>query len=115
MQFVLDHCAKPAVASGGPSRPWIDAMSRLAELPNVACKISGLVTEAEWIGWTPEQVAPYIELVVEWFGLERCLFGSDWPVCLLAASYDQVVDVVRAVTGDDPEVFGAAAERVYGL
>lgn len=115
VQFVLDHCAKPAVGSGRPPRPWVDAVSRLAELPNVACKISGLVTEADWSSWTPEQFAPYIEMVVEWFGRERCMFGSDWPVCLLAASYDQVVEIVQSVTGDDGEIFGAVAERVYGL
>ena len=113
VQFVLDHCAKPHI--GTPDRPWKDAMSRLAELPNVACKISGLVTEADWTSWTAEQIAPYIELVVDWFGRERCMFGSDWPVCLLAASYEQVVDVVRQVVGDDEDVFGGVAERVYGL
>jgi L-fuconolactonase len=115
VQFVLDHCAKPTVGSGPPPRPWVDAVSRLAELPNVACKISGLVTEADWSSWTPEQLAPYIEMVVEWFGRERCMFGSDWPVCLLAASYRQVVEIVQAVTGDDADVFGAVATRVYRL
>jgi L-fuconolactonase len=113
VQFVLDHCAKPRIDR--PDRPWKDAVSRLAEMPNVACKISGLVTEADWTAWTAEQIAPYIELVVEWFGRERCMFGSDWPVCLLAASYAQVVDVVRQVVGDDEDVFGRTAERVYGL
>lgn len=113
VQFVLDHCAKPHI--GTPERPWKDAMSRIAELPNVACKISGLVTEADWTAWSAEQIAPYIELVMEWFGRERCMFGSDWPVCLLAASYKQVVEVVRQVTGDDEDVFGRTAERVYGL
>ncbi len=115
LQFVLDHCGKPAIGAGAPPRPWMDAVARLAELPNVACKISGLVTEADWSAWTPEQIAPYIEMTVDWFGRERCMFGSDWPVCLLAASYDQVVDVVRAVVGDDEEIFGGVAERVYGL
>jgi L-fuconolactonase len=114
VQFVLDHCAKPNIGEK-PDRPWKDAMSRLAELPNVACKISGLVTEADWSSWTVEEVAPYIDLVIEWFGRERCMFGSDWPVCLLAAQYDQVVDLVRDVAGEDEEIFGRTAERVYGL
>jgi len=113
VQFVLDHCAKPHV--GMEERPWKDAMARLAERPNVVCKISGLVTEADWNAWTVEQIAPYIELVIDWFGRERCMFGSDWPVCLLAASYQQVVDLVRDVAGDDEEIFGKTAERVYGL
>src|SRR5258706_10322993 len=115
MQFVLDHCAKPPVMRSGPDRPWQDAMSRLAELPNVACKISGLVTEAEVTGWSAEEIAPYIELTLTWFGRERCMFGSDWPVCLLAASYEQVVGVVSAVVGDDAEVFGGVAAKVYRL
>lgn len=113
VQFVLDHCGKPRIDT--PDRAWKDAMARLAELPNVACKISGLVTEADWNTWTIEQIAPYIELVLRWFGRERCMFGSDWPVCLLAASYEQVVDIVRQVAGDDEDVFGRTAERVYGL
>jgi L-fuconolactonase len=90
-------------------------MPPLAELPNVTCKLSGLVTEADWKSWTPEQLRPYIERVVAWFGRERCMFGSDWPVCLLAASYQQVNDVVRSVVGDDENVFGAVACRVYQL
>ena len=113
VQFVLDHCAKPHI--GTPDRMWKDDMARLAEQPNVACKISGLVTEADWTSWSSEQITPYIELVIEWFGRERCMFGSDWPVCLLAASYGQVVEVVRLVVGDDEDVFGRTAERVYGL
>jgi len=113
VQFVLDHCAKPHV--GTQDRPWKDALARLAERPNVACKISGLVTEADWSAWTVEQIAPYVELVIEWFGRERCMFGSDWPVCLLAASYRQVVDLVRQTAGNDEEIFGKVAERVYGL
>jgi L-fuconolactonase len=115
MRFVLDHAAKPRIASGTRDRDWEDAMAPLAELPNVTCKISGLVTEADWKRWSPEQLRPYIERVVEWFGRERCMFGSDWPVCLLAASYQQVVDLVRSVVGDDQYVFGDVAARVYRL
>jgi L-fuconolactonase len=114
VQFVLDHCAKPRIGDS-PDRPWKDAIARLAELPNVACKISGLVTEADWSTWTVEEIAPYIDLVIECFGRERCMFGSDWPVCQLAAGYEQVVDLVREVVGDDDEIFGRAAERVYAL
>jgi L-fuconolactonase len=115
IRFVLDHAAKPRIAAGPRDRDWEDAMPPLAELPNVTCKLSGLETEADWKSWTPEQLRPYIERVVAWFGRERCMFGSDWPVCLLAASYQQVNDVVRSVVGDDENVFGAVACRVYQL
>ncbi len=115
MRFVLDHAAKPRIASGARDRDWEDAISPLAELPNVTCKLSGLVTEADWKGWRQGHLRPYIERVVEWFGSERCMFGSDWPVCLLAASYQQVVDLVASVVGDDQNVFGDVASRVYGL
>jgi L-fuconolactonase len=115
MRFVLDHAAKPRIGSGARDYEWEDAMPPLADLPNVTCKLSGLVTEADWKGWTPDQLRPYIERVLEWFGRERCMFGSDWPVCLLAASYERVVDAVAAVVGDDENVFGAVAEKVYRL
>ena len=89
MRFVLDHAAKPRIAAGARDRDWEDAMPPLADLPNVTCKLSGLVTEADWKGWTPDRIRPYVARVLEWFGRERCMFGSDWPVCLLAASYEQ--------------------------
>jgi L-fucono-1,5-lactonase len=81
----------------------------------VACKLSGLVTEADWKSWTPEQLEPYVRRVVGWFGRERCMFGSDWPVCLLAASYAQVLDAMRQIVGLDEEIFSGTARRVYGL
>jgi len=115
MRFVLDHAAKPRIAAGARDRDWENAMAPLAELPNVTCKLSGLVTEASWKDWTPDQLRPYIELVLEWFGRERCMFGSDWPVCLMASSYQRVVDMVGSVVGGSEDVFGAVAARVYGL
>ena len=115
MRFVLDHAAKPRIASGLRDPEWEDGMAPLAELPNVTCKLSGLVTEADWTSWTPDQIRPYIERVLEWFGRERCMFGSDWPVCLLAASYQQVVDLFRSLVGEDEDVFGGVAARVYRL
>ncbi len=87
----------------------------LADLPNVACKISGLVTEADWKRWTDEDLEPYVRRVLGWFGSERCMFGSDWPVCLLAASYERVVATMHALVGDDESVFGGTAARVYGI
>ncbi len=115
MRFVLDHAAKPRIASGTRDREWEHAMASLAELPNVTCKVSGLVTEADWRGWTSAQLQPYVERVLEWFGRERCMFGSDWPVCLMAAGYQRVVDVMSSIVGAGEDVFGDVAARVYRL
>ncbi len=115
MRFVLDHAAKPRIAAAARDPDWEDAMPELAELPNVTCKISGLVTEADWNSWNLDRLRPYIERVFEWFGPHRCMFGSDWPVCLVAATYEDVVDLVRSVVGDNEQVFGAVAARVYGI
>ena len=115
LRFVIDHAAKPRIAAGPRDREWEAAMAPLAELPNVTCKLSGLVTEAGWDSWTQEQLEPYITRVLSWFGPERCMFGSDWPVCLLAASYSRVVDTIRTVVGDNEDVFARTALRVYRL
>jgi L-fuconolactonase len=117
--FVLDHCSKPPIA-GGELEPWASRVSELAAYENVYCKLSGLVTEADWTGWTVAQLQPYADVVLEAFGSERLMFGSDWPVCLLAASYVQVLEAADAVTAELSEaerqdVFGGTAARVYGL
>src|ERR1700686_4744238 len=90
LQFVLDHIAKPRIAEGKDPE-WRQRMPELAALPNVAVKLSGMVTEANWASWTPADLRPFVSAVVEWFGLGRLIFGSDWLVCLLAASYASVV------------------------
>ncbi|MFE2446766.1 amidohydrolase family protein [Streptomyces sp. NPDC059426] len=118
-RFVLDHAAKPPVA-GGERDPWARQLTALAALPNVDCKLSGLVTEADWDGWKPEQVLPYAQHVLDAFGPGRVLFGSDWPVCVLAATYDEVVALAERATlplGEDERaaVFGGNAARAYGL
>jgi L-fucono-1,5-lactonase len=115
MRFVLDHAAKPRIAKGARDPDWEDAMYPLADLPNVTCKLSGLVTEADWADWSTEQLKPYVSLILSWFGTRRCMFGSDWPVCLMAASYAQVVDSIRSFIGDDEDVFGGVATRAYRL
>jgi L-fuconolactonase len=115
VSFVLDHAAKPRIAGRSWDGDWEERLAPLSDEPNVACKLSGLVTEADWKSWTPEQLEPYVRRVVGWFGRERCMFGSDWPVCLLAASYRQVMDAIRQITGFDDEIFGGTARRVYGL
>jgi len=93
--FVLDHIAKPKIAAG-ELRPWADELRKLAAFPNVFCKLSGLVTEADIHAWTPEQLRPYMETVLEAFGPDRVMFGSDWPVCTCAATYSRW----RGVVGD---------------
>ena len=115
MSFVVDHAAKPRIAGGSWDADWEKALEPFGDEPNVACKLSGLVTEADWKSWTPEQLSPYMRRVLDWFGPERCMFGSDWPVCLLAADYARVMDSLQQVVGLDEWVFGNTARRVYGL
>lgn len=120
MRFVIDHLAKPRIAAGRRDPEWEAAMAPLAACDNVQVKVSGLVTEADWRRWTVDNLRPYVQLALEWFGPERCMFGSDWPVCLLAAGYTQVVDALeRCLAGltvsERQAVFGDNAVRVYRL
>ncbi|MEU6269088.1 amidohydrolase family protein [Saccharopolyspora shandongensis] len=120
LTFVLDHCAKPPVATG-ELEPWASRIRALAAHPNVVCKLSGLVTEDDWARQPdPVRLAPYVDVVLEAFGPGRLMFGSDWPVCLLVADYGQVMGVARQLTAglDDRQraaVFGATAREVYGF
>lgn len=93
VRFILDHGGKPAIAEGG-FEPWASLIAELAARPHVACKLSGLVTEAG-PGWSPGQIAPYADQLLGCFGPDRLIFGSDWPVCTLAASYGQVLALAR--------------------
>lgn len=116
---VLNHLAKPEVRAGR-LEPWRQQLRRLAELPNVTCKLSGLVTEAAWDAWQPSQLAPFVDAAVESFGPERLLVGSDWPVCTLAGSYADVMrvfeDYFATFSADErAAIFGGNAERVYRL
>ena len=95
MRFVLDHAGKPPIASGD-LRTWRADLARLAALPNMAVKLSGLVTEADWAGWTQADLAPVIDHVLACFGAERTMAGSDWPVCLLAADYGALRSAIAA-------------------
>jgi L-fuconolactonase len=116
MTFVLDHGGKPPIASG-VLEPWARALRALAARPNVVCKLSGLVTEAA-AGTTASGFAPYVDVILNAFGPDRVMFGSDWPVCLLATGYAEVVDLASALVADlgkaeRTAVFATTATRVY--
>ena len=121
LPFVLDHLGKPDIASGlSALKPWRAALAQLAACENTTAKLSGLVTEANVGRWTPEDLRPFVETAVELFGPGRVMFGSDWPVCLVAGSYAQVLAALRAslpvqAPAELAEIFGGTAERVYGL
>jgi len=117
--FVIDHIAKPRIAEGKDPE-WRQRMPDLAALPNVAVKLSGMVTEANWASWTPADLRPFVASVVDWFGAGRLMFGSDWPVCLLATPYDSVVNGLEEALGpispgDAARIFGLNAVSVYRL
>ncbi|MEC4016694.1 amidohydrolase family protein [Streptomyces sp. H27-D2] len=119
LEFVLDHGGKPSIADGG-RQPWADGITGTAALPNVVCKLSGLVTEADWAKWGPDQVLPYARHLLDAFGPGRVLFGSDWPVCTLAAPYDQVLALAEWATAhltgrEHAAVLGGNAARTYRL
>jgi L-fuconolactonase len=117
--FVLDHIAKPLIREG-VMEPWVSLMRDLAKRQNVWCKMSGMVTEADWGAWTLESLRPYLDVVVEAFGPRRLMVGSDWPVCLVACGYRQWFDVLdeyfTGFSGSEREaVFGRTAKQVYRL
>jgi L-fuconolactonase len=119
VRFVIDHVAKPPIRDGG-STEWDRWMPRLAACPNVSCKLSGMVTEADWRAWTVADLRPYARSVLEWFGPERILFGSDWPVCLLAAPYRAVFEAAHRLAselapGREAAILGENAVRIYRL
>lgn len=119
VSFVLDHVGKPAIAAGQLD-PWRERIAELAALPNVTCKVSGLVTEADHAAWTAEDLAPYVGHVLEAFGVDRVLFGSDWPVATLASTYPRWVATLDALTAHlSPaarrKLWAENARRVYRL
>ena len=119
VRFVIDHIAKPPI-SVGQLEPWASLIRPFGTETNVWCKVSGMVTEADWQTWKPADLAPYVDVALETFGPRRLLIGSDWPVCLLAGSYGEVLDAARVLTqGLAPDeraaVFGRTAIGVYGL
>ena len=119
LAFVLDHLGKPPVASGA-LEPWASELRALAALPNTVAKLSGLVTEADVSSWTVADLRPYTDTALATFGPDRVMFGSDWPVCTLGATYGEVLAAAQELTGDldaaeRADVFHGTATRVYGL
>jgi L-fuconolactonase len=118
--FVLDHLAKPPIRSRSIDA-WARDLRRLAEAPHVSCKLSGLVTEADWRTWTPADIEPYLDVAFDCFGPDRLIAGSDWPVCMLAGSYQQVMSLVtdylaaKRPAGEHEAVLGGTARRVWTL
>ena len=117
--FVLDHISKPYIAKG-ELQPWADQISEIASNENVSVKVSGLFTEANWSNWNNESFKPYLDHILQSFTPDRMMFGSDWPVCLLAASYSQTIDLMEEFAKDfsksEQESFWAGtAKRFYRL
>ncbi|MEX0655736.1 MAG: amidohydrolase family protein [Phycisphaeraceae bacterium] len=119
LPMVIDHLAKPAIASGRLDG-WREDFAAAARYPNVFCKLSGMITEADPKRWTAADLAPYVAEAVAAFGFERLMFGSDWPVCRLAGAYEQVVTALREALGpisshEQAQLFGDTARRFYQL
>lgn len=117
--FVLDHIAKPLIGQNELS-PWKENIKELARRENVNCKISGMVTEAGYQNWTPSQLQPYFDIVLETFGPDRLLFGSDWPVCMVATTYTNWVNLVRKniasyTETEQVKIMGENTARIYQL
>ncbi|WBO62422.1 amidohydrolase family protein [Streptomyces camelliae] len=116
LTFVLDHLGKPPIASGA-LEPWATDLRSLAALPNTVCKLSGMVTEADPASWTVADLRPYAETVLDAFGPDRLMFGSDWPVCTTAGTYGEVLDATVQLIGpaDRTRILETTATRVYDL
>ncbi len=119
LRLVVDHIAKPQIADG-LIEPWAAGLRAVARYPNIYCKLSGIITEARWDSWKPDDLKPYVRVAVDAFGPDRVMFGSDWPVCLLAGSYEQVLGALKESLANLSEeerrgVFGGNAIAFYRL
>ncbi|MDN3579948.1 amidohydrolase family protein [Mucilaginibacter flavus] len=118
-KFVVDHLAKPPIKAG-EIEAWQKDIEALAKYPNVMCKVSGMLTEADWTNWKPEDFTPYLDVVFNAFGPNRVMFGSDWPVCLLAGGYHATMQIIQQyctkLTDAQQHLFwGGNAISFYGL
>ena len=119
LPMVIDHLAKPEIKDLRLDN-WLPHLQAAAAFPNIYCKLSGMITEADWRNWRATDLRPYVQAAIECFGPERCIFGSDWPVCELAGTYQQVINALREALGpispaDEAQIFGGTAARFYGL
>ena len=119
VSFILDHCGIPQVKEK-VLHPWAEYIEEISRLPNVVCKVSGLVAYADPQNWTPDDLRPYVEHVIKCFGWDRVIFGSDWPVCTLSSTYKRWADTLMYLTkdageGNQRKLFQENAERVYRL
>ncbi|PKQ64290.1 amidohydrolase [Labilibaculum filiforme] len=118
-KFVLDHIAKPEIKDQ-KIEIWAEGIQKLASFPNVSCKLSGIVTEADWANWTEADIIPYLNVVFDAFGPERLMIGSDWPVCTLAGSYQKVMNLIiekikKYTTSEQEAILGGNAIEFYQL
>jgi len=118
-KFIVDHLAKPSIKNGEIEN-WKRDLRRLAQHPNVYCKVSGMVTEAHWQQWNEAQFTPYLDVVTAAFGTQRLGYGSDWPVCLLAGTYQQQWNIVQKYfetfsAAEQEQIFGGNAQQFYQL
>jgi L-fuconolactonase len=119
LPMVINHLAKPNIREGAFAL-WRDHLRAAARHQNIFCKFSGMITEADWENWKPEDLKPYVETALEAFGPDRCMFGSDWPVCELAGTYEQVYSALNEVLGplfssENEAIFGKTAAKFYSL
>ncbi len=119
LPMVIDHLAKPRIRDRATD-DWLPHFRAAAAFPNVFCKLSGMITEADWHAWKPADLQPYVQAALDCFGPSRLMFGSDWPVCELAGSYQQVHDALVEALGpisttERGQIFGGTAARLYGL
>ena len=119
LRMVVDHIGKPPIATGR-MEPWLERMKAVAAFPQIWCKVSGMVTEADWANWTPADLRPYVAQVIELFGFQRLMYGSDWPVCTQAGTYQDVysacLEAIGPVSAAERErLMGGTATEFYGL
>ena len=118
-QFILDHCAKPYIKDG-KIKVWKSLIEELSAIDNVACKVSGLTTEADWTTWQKQQFEPYFEAIFDCFGTEKTIFGSDWPVSLLAGNYSTTLSLVenyiqKFTKSEQQQIMGLNAKNLYDI
>lgn len=119
LPMVIDHLSKPEIKSGEID-DWAKDIRAAAKFPNICCKLSGMITEADWENWKTADLKPYVDVVLEAFGPERCMYGSDWPVCELAGTYQQVFNALKECVSELSEteqsrIMGGTASQFYGL